>query len=66
MVELTTSQRAVLVDKLPDAGNLAAGALFFGQFLGGETFSASLAFFGIAVWAFLIACAVALAGGTQA
>lgn len=36
MLELNTEQRRVLVDKVPDVGNLAVGALVFGQFLGGQ------------------------------
>ena len=32
MVGLTTEQRRMLMDKLPDAANLALGALVFGQF----------------------------------
>ena len=34
MVGLTGEQRTMLIDKLPDAANLALGALVFGQFLG--------------------------------
>ena len=33
MVGLTTEQRRMLIDKIPDAANLALGALVFGQFL---------------------------------
>lgn len=65
MVELNEAQREVLVDKLPDVANIAAGALFFGQFLGEHIFSFRLAPFGVGIWVFLTACAVALAGGKQ-
>jgi hypothetical protein len=64
MVELTRGQRAVLVDKLPDVASVAAGALVFGQFLG-EHFSWSVAIAGTTLWAFLVGCAVVLAGGDQ-
>ncbi len=33
MVKFDTEQRKLLADKLCDCGNLAAGALLFGQFL---------------------------------
>ena len=60
MIELNRTQRAVLIDKLPDAANVAIGALFFAQFLGERAFSGVQGAFGIAMWLVLIACAVAL------
>ena len=65
MLELNRNQRAVLADKLPDMANVAAGALVFAQFLGERPFSPWLAACGIGLWAFLIACAVALVGRTD-
>ena len=65
MVELTSRQRALLADKLPDVANIAAGALLFGQFLSDRTFSLLLAAAGLALWTFLFGCAVVLAGGDQ-
>jgi hypothetical protein len=65
MVELTTEQRGLLADKLPDVANIAAGALVFGQSLSDRTFSWPLAAAGVALWAFLFGCAVVLAGGDQ-
>lgn len=62
MLELNRNQRTVLADKLPDMANLATGALVFAQFLGERAFSPWLAAFGIGLWAFLVACAVALVG----
>lgn len=61
MLELRTKQRAVLVDKLSDAANVAAGALVFGQFLGEHFFSWRVALAGIGVWLVLIGFAIALA-----
>ena len=61
MVELTHGQRAVLIDKLPDIANVAAGALVFGQFLSDRAFSLPLAAFGAVLWIVLICCAVVLA-----
>lgn len=51
MVRLRRRQRAVLSDKVPDAANLALGALFFGQLLAERSFSTRLALFGVACWA---------------
>ncbi len=61
MLELNREQRRVLVDKLPDAANVAAGALVFGQLLSDHPFSLGLAALGVALWALLFACSVALA-----
>ena len=60
MLKLNRFQRAVLIDKLPDAANVGLGALLFGQFLGQREFSIVQAALGIAIWLFLLACAVAL------
>ena len=60
MVGLTTEQRRMLIDKLPDAANLALGALVFGQFLQDRPFSRQLAAFGVAVWLGLLAWALLL------
>jgi len=38
IVGLTTGQRRMLMDKLPDAANLALGGMVFGQFLGDRPF----------------------------
>lgn len=62
MLELNSEQRAVLADKLPDAANIASGALVFGQFLGERPFSVWLALSGIAVWVAFVWCALVLAG----
>jgi hypothetical protein len=40
----------MLIDKLPDAANVALGALVFGQFLSDAPFSWSVAAVGIALW----------------
>ena len=50
MVILNQRQRAVLLDKVPDAANLAVGALFFGQFLADRPFSFALALWGAGIW----------------
>lgn len=65
MLLLNRRQRTLLADKLIDVSNVAAGALIFGQFLGDRPFSLWLAISGSAVWLFLIACGVALEGGTE-
>lgn len=65
MLNLTKGQRTMLVDKLPDAANVAAGAMFFGQFLSGQPFSPLLALFGIGSWLALVGWAVVLASEDQ-
>ena len=51
----------MLADKLPDAANLAIGALFFGQFLSDRPFSTTLAVCGSGAWLVLIIWAILLA-----
>ena len=63
MLELKPGQRAVLIDKVPDLANVAAGALIFGQLLGERKFSLSTALTGIGIWLVLVGWAVALARG---
>lgn len=60
MLRLSQEQRRTLVDKLPDAANLALGALVFGQFLEDRPFSQQLATAGIGIWLVLLACALLL------
>jgi hypothetical protein len=62
MLELKRSQRAVLVDKVPDVANLAAGALVFGQFLSDSPVSWNVALVGTGIWLLLTGFAVLLAG----
>jgi hypothetical protein len=52
----------MLIDKLPDAANLALGALVFGQFVGDGPFSFPVAALGTVTWAVLLACAFVLGG----
>lgn len=61
MLQLKRGQRTVLVEELPDFANLAAGTLFFGQFLSDRAFSMALAVFGSVVWVGLMACVMVLA-----
>jgi hypothetical protein len=62
MLKLTTSQRAVLVEKLPDVANVAAGAMVFGQLLGGQDFSIIAALAGAGIWLFVMGVSLARAG----
>jgi len=50
MVRLDRDQRALLAEKLPDAGNVAAGALVFGQFLSAGQFSPVALAGGTIIW----------------
>ena len=61
MVELSKEQRRVIVDKVPDMANVAAGAMVFGQFLADRPFSIALAGAGIAAWVALGAYTLFLA-----
>ena len=54
MIRLTRDERAVLLDKVPDLANLAAGTAVFGQLLRDEPFSLALASGGFALWAALM------------
>ena len=60
MVWLDDRQREMLADKLPDAANLALGALFFGQFLSDRPFSGALALSGSVAWLVLMISAIML------
>jgi hypothetical protein len=53
MLRLNPRQRDVLIEKMPDVANLAAGSMFLGQFLTERPFSVALAVAGVAGW---IAC----------
>jgi hypothetical protein len=59
MLQLNSTQRTLLAEKLCDAGNLAAGALLFGQFLA-DRFSILLPCGGLTLWVGLIGWALAL------
>ena len=50
MLRLKARQREVLIEKVPDAANLAAGSMFFGQFLTDRPFSVVLGLTGITAW----------------
>jgi hypothetical protein len=65
MLVLKRAQRAVFVEKLPDAANLALAALVFAQFLEQGMFSAGAALVGLGLWVFFLAAAVMLAGGGE-
>ncbi len=58
MVRFAKEQRELLADKLPDAANVAVGALVFGQFLSERVFSVGVAVCGVGLWTFLLALAL--------
>ena len=64
MLRLNHDQRTLLAEKLCDAGNLAAGALVFGQFLA-DRFSVWLAAGGLLIWTILIMSAFVLLKGSR-
>ena len=60
VLDWNSRQRALVADKLFDAGNVAAGAMLFGQFVADRPFSFALAVVGIAVWVTFFAVSVGL------
>lgn len=50
MLDLTPEQRQLLFDKLPDAANVALGALVFGPVLDSGSFSIAKIAAGAAIW----------------
>ncbi len=65
MLRLTPRQREALIDKAPDAGNLAAGSMLLGQFLVERPFSLTLAIAGAVVWVILWGLMFVLARGER-
>lgn len=61
MLVFKRGQRTLLAETLRDFGNLAAGAMIFGQFLADDMFSIPTALVGMAVWIVCVASAVLLA-----
>ena len=61
MLHLNDRQRSVLIDKLADAANVAAGGLLFGQAIGGQVFSVGFALAGAGAWFMLLALSMFLA-----
>lgn len=49
MLKLTRHHRQVYAEKMLDTGNIAVGALVFGQFVSQSPFSWTITFFGLAV-----------------
>ena len=63
MLRLKPRQRAVIVEKLPDLANLAAGVLVRGQFVGEEPAAVWRIVVGAALWTGLAAITLLIAGG---
>ena len=59
-LDLDREQRSLRADKLFDAGNVAAGAVVFGQFVAGRPFSILLAGMGLGIWLTALTVSVAL------
>ncbi len=62
MVGLTSEQRQMLLDKVPDTANLVLGTLAFGQLLSDEPFSAAITTGGFVVWGLLFGWAFRIGG----
>ena len=65
MVVFDRSQRRLLAETFRDIANVAAGAMVFGQFVAGTTFSPRLAAAGVAVWILLVVFAILAARGSK-
>ena len=65
MIELQRDQRRVLVETLSEFGNIADGALVFGQALSDRVFSIRLAALGFALWVLIVGTSVVLAGRSE-
>ena len=65
MVELSEAQRRIIVDKVPDMANVAAGGMVFGQFLADRPFSIAIAAAGMATWAVMGVFTLILAGRSK-
>ena len=65
MIGLSSEQRGMLIDKLPDTANLVLGALVFGQFLSDRPFSIEVALIGIAGWFVLVGWAFLVGRGSR-
>lgn len=63
MLRLNPRQRGVIVEKLPDLANLAAGVLVLGQFVGEDPASVWLIIAGAALWTGLAGITLLIAGG---
>ena len=50
MLDLSDRQREMLIDKLPDAANVAAAGTIFGQAVVGQAFATTIVFSGFALW----------------
>lgn len=62
MLELNREQRAALATMVADIGNIAAGALGFGQFLSDRPLAVGLGALGATVW---LTCLVVVATLTK-
>ena len=60
MLVLTREQRILLAETIREMANIAAGAMIFGHFFGGQAFSWTAAASGIAVWVVLVAWSIVL------
>jgi hypothetical protein len=65
MRRLPRERRIFLAEEFGDLANLAVAALVFGQALGSNGFSPSVAVAGIVVWAVLTAAGFVLSAGTN-
>jgi hypothetical protein len=65
MIVLAPEQRRIVAETLRDIANVAAGAMVFGQFVAGTTFSPRLAISGVVVWMVLVVCSIVASKGSK-
>jgi len=61
MLRLTSRQRTMLIEKLPDVANLILASMFLGKFLTDRPYSVGLALMGLGLWSALAVVAFRLA-----
>ena len=62
MLRLTERRRVIFVEKCGDLANYAVAALVFGQAVGQDSFSPTIAVVGIGIWLLFIGLTYVLAG----
>jgi F0F1-type ATP synthase membrane subunit a len=65
MLRLRSRQRTVLSETFRELGNIVAGALVLGRFVGTQPISSLLVTLGVLLWLVFVGFAVLLEGGAE-